>query len=183
MELTSRGSLGAWLRTLFTLKQTQPSETELKQVATSRHSTSFTEEDNDFALAMYELLRRRPGNVVFSPLSIRTALAMAYPGARGTTAAQMREALRFTSSDETPQLALAEIIQRLNAGGGREYEMALANGLWAQKGAPIEASFLDLLVRHYGSSMNVVDFRRRAEDAARPSTCGSRIKRGGGFAS
>jgi serpin B len=165
MELTSRGSLGAWLRELFTLKQGRLSATELKQAATSRYSTSFTQEDNDFALAMYGLLRHRPGNVVFSPLSIRTALAMAYQGARGTTAAQLREALRFTSSDETPHLALAEIIQRLNAGDGSKYEMVLANGLWAQKGAPLEASFLDLLVRHYGSSMNVVDFRRRAEDA------------------
>jgi serpin B len=165
MELTSRGSLGAWLRGLFTLKQERPSATEIKQAATSRYLASFTQEDNDFALAMYGLLRQRHDNVVFSPLSIRTVLTMAYPGARGTTAAQMREALRFMSSDETPHFALAEIIQRLNAGGGSKYEMAVANGLWAQKGGPIEASFLDLLVRHYGSSMNVVDFCRRAEDA------------------
>ena len=150
MALTSRGTLGAWLRRLFT--------------APSRHLTSFTQEDNSFGLAMYGLLRQRPGNVIFSPLSIRTALAMAYLGARGATAAQMREALRFTSSDETPHVALAEIIQRLNAGGGR-YEMALANGLWVQKGAPVEAGFLDLLHRHYGTSVNIVDFLHRADDA------------------
>src|SRR4029453_15833943 len=128
MALTSRGSLSTWLRELFTLKQGRPTESEPTQVAPSRHSTSFIEEDNDFGLAMYGLLRHRPGNVFFSPLSVRTVLAMAYSGARGATAAQMREALRFTPSDETSHLALAEIIQRLNAGSGSEYEIAVANG-------------------------------------------------------
>jgi serine protease inhibitor len=160
--------LRPWLRWLFALKKTQPFETDLKQVAPSRHSASFidfTQEDNDFGLAIYGLLRQQPGNVVFSPLSIRTVLAMAYSGTRGTTADQMREALRFPSSDETSHLALAEIIQRLNAGSGSEYEMAVANGLWAQKGARLEASFLDLLLQHYGSSTSAVDFRHRAEKA------------------
>jgi serpin B len=114
---------------------------------------------------MYGLLQQRPRNMVFSPLSIRTVLAMAYSGARGTTAAQMREALRFPSSDETSHLALAEIVQRLNAGSGSAYEMAVANGLWAQKGAPLEAGFLDLLLQHDGSSISAVDFRHHAEDA------------------
>jgi serine protease inhibitor len=43
--------------------------------------------------------------------------------------------------------------------------MALANGLWVQKGAPVEAGFLDLLHRHYGTCVNIVDFRHRADDA------------------
>src|SRR4029453_13356484 len=164
MALTSRGSLSTWLRELFTLKQGRPTESEPTQVAPSRHSTSFTEEDNDFGLAMYGLLRQRPGNVVFSPLSIRMALAMAYAGAKGTTAAQMRQALRFMSSDETPHTALAEIIQRLTAVDGK-CEMALANGLWSQGGAPLHAGFLSLIARHYSSGMDVVDFHHHAEGA------------------
>ena len=42
---------------------------------------SFAEENNDFAVAMYEQLRQRPGNLFFSPFSIRAALCMAEAGA------------------------------------------------------------------------------------------------------
>ena len=87
---------------------------------------------------MYGQLRQRPGNLFFSPFSIRTALGMTHAGARDETAAQMREALRISSSDETLHVAFAESVRRLNAAGGGDYEMAMANSLWGQDGAPLE---------------------------------------------
>jgi serpin B len=77
----------------------------------------------------------------------------------------MREALHVSSSDETLHAAIAEIIQRLDATGGGEYEMAVANSLWGQDGAPLQRGFLRLITRHYGGGMNLVDFRRGAEAA------------------
>jgi len=62
---------------------------------------------NGFALALYERLRHAPGNLCFSPFSIRTALGMTQVGARGETAAQMRAALRTSSSDEALYVVLA----------------------------------------------------------------------------
>jgi serpin B len=126
---------------------------------------SFAEDNNDFALGIYGELRQRPGNLFFSPFSIRTALGMTQAGARGETAAQMREALRISSSEEALHAAFAEIIQRLNAAGGGKYEMAVANSLWCQDGAPLQPGFLDLIARHYGGGMNLVDFHRGAEAA------------------
>jgi serpin B len=90
---------------------------------------------------------------------------MTYAGARGETAAQMREALRFPPTDETLHMAFAEIIQRLKTAGGGEYEMAMAYSLWSQAGAPLLAGFLDLIARHYGGGTNLVDFRGGAEAA------------------
>ena len=52
----------------------------------SGRQQSFGEDSNEFALAMYVQLRQRPGNLFFSPLSIRTALAMTQAGAIGETA-------------------------------------------------------------------------------------------------
>jgi len=49
---------------------------------------TFAEDSNDFALAMYGQLRQRPGNLFFSPFSIRTALGMTYSGARGDNCAR-----------------------------------------------------------------------------------------------
>jgi serpin B len=123
------------------------------------------EESNTFALAIYRLLRRSPENLFFSPFSVRSALGMAQGGARGETAAQMREALRFSSSDEALHAALAETIQRLNVARRGEYEMAVANSLWGQDGGTLQPEFLDLMVGKYGCGVNLVDFRSRSEAA------------------
>ena len=126
---------------------------------------SFADKGNDFAVAMFEQLRQSPGNLFFSPLSIRIALGMTQAGARGETATQMREALGLSSSDERQHLAFAEIIQQLNVLGGGKVEMAVANSLWGQDGVALEPEFLDLITRHYGGAMNLVDFHNDAETA------------------
>ena len=38
---------------------------------------------NEFAADLYQTLQQEQGNVVFSPLSVATALSMAYAGAAG----------------------------------------------------------------------------------------------------
>jgi serpin B len=126
---------------------------------------TFAQDNNDFALAMYGKLRQKPGNLFFSPFSIRAGLAMAQAGARDETAVEMREALSSSSSDEAMHVGFAETVQRLNAAGRGEYEMAVANSLWGQDGAPLQPEFSNLIARHYSGDMNLVDFRRGAEAA------------------
>lgn len=120
---------------------------------------------NDFAFALYAQLRQQPGNIIFSPFSVRTALAMTLAGARGGTAAQMRRVLGAGSSEDALHEELAAIIRRLNAEGGRTYEMAVANSLWVQEGTPLLTEFLELIRRHYQGSLSLADFRRDAESA------------------
>jgi serpin B len=134
----------------------------LPQVRPARPK-SFAEGSNDFALAMYAQLRQRSGNLFFSPFGIRAVLGMAHAGAKGETEAQMREALRVSSEDET-HVAFAEIIQRLNAAEGM-YELVVANSLWCQDGGPLQPGFLDVIARHYGGGVNVLDFLHAAEAA------------------
>ena len=52
---------------------------------------------NCFGLDLYEHFQREEGNVVISPFSISTALAMAYAGADGNTATEMEEVLHLGS--------------------------------------------------------------------------------------
>jgi len=158
--------LGAWLRGFLGSKEESDTRRLLPLTPTrSSGPESFAEDNNDFALAMYRQLRQRPGNLFFSPFSLRTALGMTYAGAGGETATQMRETLRLSSPEEAPHVAFAEIVERLSAGGGSKYEMAVANSLWGQDGAPLQPGFLDLTAHHYGGGMNLVDFRRDAEAA------------------
>jgi len=157
-------ALALRLRGLFGMKvgpEPRPSLPHVRARPSGREA--FAEDNNDFACAMYGQLRQRPGNLFFSPFSIRTALGMTQVGARGETAAQMREALRTSSSDEALYVACAEIIQRLNTAGGGKYEMAVANALWGQDGAPLQPAFLDVIAQHYSGGMNLADFRHAAE--------------------
>ena len=126
---------------------------------------SFAEENNDFALALYEQLRERPGNLFLSPFSVRAVLGMAEAGAKGETALQMRKALCFTSSDEERHVEFARFSQRLNAAGVGEYELKVANSLWCQDGAPLEPRFLDVIGRHYSGDANVRDFANAPDEA------------------
>jgi len=161
-------NLGTWLRRLFGSKEEEPAwaPTVPQEPPAGSGPEMDAEDSNDFALAMYAQLCQMPGNVFFSPFSIRTALGMTYAGARGETAAQMSKALRFATADETLHSGFSRIIQRLNAGGGGRYEIAVANALWAQDGPVLQAGFLDLIARCYGGALHLVDFVGAA-DAAR----------------
>jgi serine protease inhibitor len=128
----SMPGFGVWLRGL--LGKEEPASGLSLPHARTRQSgpQSFAEDNNDFVLAIYGTLRQRPGNLFFSPFSIRTALGVTQAGAMGETAAQMRDALCISSSDETLHVAFAETVRRLNAAGGRDYEMAVVNSLWGR---------------------------------------------------
>ena len=63
------------------------------------------------------LLAASPGNVVFSPYSIGTAMAMALSGARGENAAEMAKVLAQTLPREEVDTANAAVLAVLNGYG------------------------------------------------------------------
>jgi len=128
-------------------------------------SEAFGNDNNGFALALFEQLRHAPGNLFFSPFSIRTVLAMAFSGARGETAAQMGDVLRMETSGDTPHIAFSEIIQRLSTVGSGTQEMLVANALWGQPGESLLPEFSEIIVRYYHGKFGQVDFRRDTEGA------------------
>ena len=56
---------------------------------------------NAFGLALHLRLAAEGGNVVASPWSIETALAMTYAGADGRTKAEMAKVLRFGAAEDS----------------------------------------------------------------------------------
>src|SRR5262245_49668776 len=48
-----------------------------------------------FAFELYGRIKAHPGNIIFSPFSISSCLAMAYAGARDETATQIARTLHF----------------------------------------------------------------------------------------
>lgn len=125
-----------------------------------------------FALALYRRLSAGPGNLFFSPHSVSSALAMTYAGARGETAAQMADALRFTLPEarlhaafNALDLALASREKGAEGQDGGGFRLHIAHAIWGQIGAPIERAFLDVLAQSYGAGLHVVDFVNAPEAA------------------
>src|SRR5215468_716664 len=63
---------------------------------------------------LFGQLAATPGNVVFSPYSVGTALSMAISGARGDTASEMMRALSMRMATEAIDVANAEMLAILN---------------------------------------------------------------------
>ncbi len=149
--------------------------------------------DPRFAVQLYGTQTHTPGNLFLSPASIRIALAMAYAGAAGETAAQMSKVLGLADGQAghdaiAAQLARWHILAHPAATGTdlddgkpartdsvemqRYYEQQLArkqialavtNRLWMQAGTPIVGGYLTLLKKSYGAAPATMDFIGAAE--------------------
>lgn len=122
--------------------------------------------NNAFALDLYAQLRSTEGNFFFSPYSITTALAMTYAGARGNTAKQICDVLRFSLEQERLHKTFHQIEAQLNAvKEKRNIELNVANGLWAQKDYRFLEEFFHLVTRNYNAELSYADFKMAYEAA------------------
>lgn len=121
-----------------------------------------------FAMDLYAQLRTQDGNLFFSPHSLSSALAMAYAGARGNTAAEMEKALRFSGGPEGTHAAFEALQKRLDAAQARgEVQLAVANSLWPQQGYPFLPDFLELVKARYDAGITPLDYAGDTEGARR----------------
>ncbi len=129
-----------------------------------------------FAADVYTELARRDGNLIFSPSSIRLALAMTYAGAIGDTAAEMASVLHLPFGGDRLHAAMNALDAAIESrnrteppdenGVERKVVVNTANALWGQQGYEFLAPFLDTLAANYGAGMRIVDYVTAA-DAAR----------------
>jgi serpin B len=124
--------------------------------------------NNDFALSLYrEIAGRQAGNVLVSPYSISSALAMTYAGARGNTAAEMKTTLRFHLAADRLPIVFGELITQLDGDDEpRPCEFVIANRLWGQKGFGFLPEFVRTCSEYFRAGLAELDFMRD-RDAAR----------------
>lgn len=111
-----------------------------------------------FAFDLYKQLVKEKAdtNVFFSPISISTALAMTYAGARGNTEKEMAQALRFDLTQKRLHPAYEQLLSGLK--GNRSYQLAIANRLWGQKGYKFLPDFLKTAATNYQGGFQELDF-------------------------
>lgn len=129
--------------------------------------------NNQFALEMYSALavegrsgdRRFQENLIFSPYSISSALAMTYGGAKGDTATEMEKTLHFKDGKEI-HAAFAKLNETLDkAQKDGKIKLFIANSLWPQTGHNFLPDYLSLVKKNYGSSVTPLDFKTDSRGA------------------
>ncbi|CAF98097.1 unnamed protein product, partial [Tetraodon nigroviridis] len=111
-----------------------------------------------FALDLLRILSQGnpSGNIFMSPLSISSALAIVYLGAKGDTAAQMAQALSFNSGHD-----VHADFQTLNGeinSPSASYILRLANRLYGETTSNFLSEFLKATQKHYHADLRAVDF-------------------------
>lgn len=126
--------------------------------ATKNHATSSARlaaaAGARFGFELFARLRRAPGNVFFSPLSIEMALAMASDGAADETARQMRATLHLPPDAPLDFAALSRELSPVDTA----YDLVIANALWGHLGTSFRPAYLDRLKSGYGAEITPVDF-------------------------
>lgn len=122
-------------------------------------------------LDLYRATAESGENAVMSTLSIRTAFAMVYAGARSTTAQEMSDVLRFDPDQERfhqamNALDLALAARELPADPTEDLDpvdLRQANAFWGQEGVAWRDDYLDTLAAHYGAGIESLDLQGQSE--------------------
>jgi len=106
-----------------------------------------------FAVDFYHELRASEGNIFFSPLSVSSALAMTYAGARENTAKEMKKALHFTLGPAQLHSTFKSLCRELKT-NAREggHKLNIANGL-CLTGGDVSGNFKTLLTDNYDAEV------------------------------
>ncbi|WP_187355389.1 serpin family protein [Paenibacillus tengchongensis] len=104
-----------------------------------------------------ELRQEKQGNLIISPYSIYTALALAYNGAAGETAGELGKLLGYAPDERevmnNNHRNLFESFEKWGDGA----ELKTANSVWGQKGLKLLGSYKELVGDNYSASVHTAD--------------------------
>jgi serpin B len=118
--------------------------------------------NNRFAFELFgSLANESPGqNIIYSPLSVSTAIAMTYVGARNETADEMRKAMHFAKESRVVHEGFMSLLSGLNAKNDKEMTIQMANTIFVQRDYPLLKEFSEVVEEKYGAPIEPVDFMK-----------------------
>ncbi|XP_058878608.1 serpin B6-like isoform X1 [Acipenser ruthenus] len=127
---------------------------------------SLASANTSFALDLFKKLSndRKAENIFYSPLSISSALAMVYLGARGNTASEMAQSVCFNKSKDDVHSGFSTLISDINKQGA-PYKLCLANRLYGEKSFDFVKEFIQDTKKFYQAELEAVDFVTASEAA------------------
>ena len=123
-------------------------------------NTTIEMRNNKFAFDLYNAISSiHDENLVISPFSISTALAMTFAGADGNTARQMARTLYFERDQENFHKNFSEWMNAIIEKGEAKKQLQIANSLWPQEDYPFLDEFMNLIREYYGSAFYKVNYK------------------------
>ena len=125
----------------------------------------------ELTLGLLNQAKKAAQNQMLSAYSIRTAFALVYGGARGTTATELNDVLKFNLEGDAFHTAMNAVDQALetrNLDATDELEavqLRTANTFWGRDSINWSNDYLELLGRHYGAGVEAIDFGADPEAA------------------
>lgn len=120
---------------------------------------------NGFAGDMHRNMQElQAGDFAISPISISTALGMAYAGAKGETAAELARVLRYPDNVTDFHKSNGLLL------GGTQIDakgriVAVNNALWVQNGYRFQSDYFRAVTGHYNAGIKFVDYSTDKEAA------------------
>ncbi|MBI3860634.1 MAG: serpin family protein [Planctomycetia bacterium] len=114
--------------------------------------------NNQFALELYsKLARDTSGNLLVSPYCISGAVALAYAGARGHTAAEIAATMHYVVRQEDVPAAFRSLQPGMFL-WGPDARLQLTRQFWGRQGIEYQAAFQKVLGDYYQSAILPLDF-------------------------
>lgn len=138
-----------------------------KKKASNSHINGQIKGNQRFALDLYNQLKDQKGNLLFSPYSISSALAMTSVGAKGKTKAEIDKAMHFHADSSK----LAAFFGRLNsllatpAAAPEWPQLKISNAFWMQVEVPYMPEYVETLEKDFKAGVFAHNFAENPEDA------------------
>lgn len=146
---------------IFTLNACKSSKNTTGQavIQTSEYTIkSLAESNNLFSVELFKQIHSASGNLIFSPYSISTVLAMIYSGSGGKTAEEMSEVFYFPPSKllDPVESGMRKSMQEIDSMQGTEFR--LTNAIWAQENFNFLPEYLARVEKYYDAPLTLMDF-------------------------
>jgi serpin B len=136
-------------------------------VDTAADAKAAAEGVNAFTADLYAQLRSDSGNLIISPYSISTALAMTASGTAGTTRDEMQRVLHLPGGEKLGPAfrAMTASVTTPPRNAKKAPELSVANSLWVQKGRTWKKDFFSHARDDFRATAYETDFARDTETA------------------
>lgn len=126
----------------------------------AQSQVNIVNNNNEFAFELFGKLNLKDTtNVFISPISISTALSMAYDGAKGKTAKEMRTMLKFSKDQEESHKEFVELLNYYR--NSKQNFFTIVNSAVAQEKYGFKDTYLQLL-DDYAAVIHSADFRNES---------------------
>ncbi|XP_048218794.1 serine protease inhibitor A3N-like [Perognathus longimembris pacificus] len=149
-----------------TVDEESPVQEEQDKAMQADMLSTVSSSNTQFALDLYKLLvlTKPEENVIFSPVSISTSVALLGLGARGTTLAEIVKGLKFSPTESRMadiHRGFQHLVRTLNQ-PREQLQLSTGNAMFIQEQLEVLASFLDDARALYAAQVVLTDFEQPA---------------------